>query len=42
MIKRILIRFIEVAVDAQDGDPHAGVALVILVELRQGLVEETW
>ena len=41
MIKRILIRFIEVAVDAQDGDPHAEVTLVILVELRQGLIEET-
>ena len=41
VVKRILIRFIEVAIDAQHSDPHVGVVLVILVELRQGLVEET-
>ena len=41
VVKRILIRFIEVAIDAQHSDPHVGVVLVILVKLRQGLVEET-
>ena len=37
--KRILL--IEVAVDAQHSDQHVGVVLVVLVELRRGLVEDT-